>query len=168
MATMSLSQLKQVCQTPLLRRMLEFKVYKRKIQGYNVTRTTLRHRWIKRLPVFSSGVQAISTQSDKVTSACPSCVAVLVQTRLGTVQLKPLPGTGSAMIIDMHTLCLTAQCFCPISSTILSNTRINIGFDTVSFTFCLSKRSLSVTTEIIKTTADYVSIAYALGIRCTS
>ncbi|CAL8358339.1 unnamed protein product [Merluccius merluccius] len=62
---MSLSQLKQGCKTPLLRRMLEFKVYKRKIQGYNVTRTTLRHRWIKRLPVFSSGVQTISTQSDK-------------------------------------------------------------------------------------------------------
>ena len=68
MATMAFSHLKQGSKTPWFRRILEFKVYKRKIQGYSITQTMLRHRWMKHLPVFSSGVQPISTQSDKVTS----------------------------------------------------------------------------------------------------
>ncbi|XP_056456979.1 translation factor Guf1, mitochondrial [Gadus chalcogrammus] len=65
MATMALSHLKQGSKTPWFRRILEFKMYKRKIQGYSITQTMLRHRWMKHLPVFSSSVQPISTQSDK-------------------------------------------------------------------------------------------------------
>ncbi|KAG7276918.1 hypothetical protein CRUP_010238 [Coryphaenoides rupestris] len=68
---MSLSHLTRGCQTPVLRRCLEFKTYKRRIHGCNITQTTLRHRWMKHLPVFSSrqAVRAVSTQSDKSTLA---------------------------------------------------------------------------------------------------
>uniref|UniRef100_A0A8C9Y9J2 GTP binding elongation factor GUF1 n=1 Tax=Sander lucioperca TaxID=283035 RepID=A0A8C9Y9J2_SANLU len=63
---MSFSLVKRWCETPLIRRVLQFKVYRRKIQSYNMTYTLLRHRWMKRLPVFSSS-SMVSTQTDKDT-----------------------------------------------------------------------------------------------------
>uniref|UniRef100_A0AAQ4P669 GTP binding elongation factor GUF1 n=1 Tax=Gasterosteus aculeatus aculeatus TaxID=481459 RepID=A0AAQ4P669_GASAC len=51
---MSFSLAKRWCETPLMRRVLQFKICRRKIQSYNnMTYSVLRHRWIKRLPVFS-------------------------------------------------------------------------------------------------------------------
>ncbi|XP_044060248.1 translation factor GUF1, mitochondrial isoform X2 [Siniperca chuatsi] len=64
---MSFSLVKRWCGTPLLRRVLQFKMYRRKIQNYNMTYTLLRHRWMKRLPVFSSSFKMVSTQTDKDT-----------------------------------------------------------------------------------------------------
>lgn len=34
-----------------------------------MTYSVLRHRWIKRLPVFSGGFKTVSTQIDKVTNS---------------------------------------------------------------------------------------------------
>ncbi|KAL3045242.1 hypothetical protein OYC64_013494 [Pagothenia borchgrevinki] len=64
---MSLSLVKRWCDTPLLRRVLQFKEYRRKIQSCNMTYTLLRHRWMKRLPVFSSSFRMLSTKTDKDT-----------------------------------------------------------------------------------------------------
>ncbi|XP_040028619.2 translation factor Guf1, mitochondrial [Gasterosteus aculeatus] len=65
---MSFSLAKRWCETPLMRRVLQFKICRRKIQSYNnMTYSVLRHRWMKRLPVFSGGFKAVSTQIDKDT-----------------------------------------------------------------------------------------------------
>ncbi|XP_068441495.1 translation factor Guf1, mitochondrial [Clinocottus analis] len=65
---MSFSLAKRWCDAPLLRRVLQFKGYRRKIQSYNnMTYTLFRHRWMKRMPVFSSGLKMASTQADKDT-----------------------------------------------------------------------------------------------------
>uniref|UniRef100_A0A3Q1IW01 Tr-type G domain-containing protein n=1 Tax=Anabas testudineus TaxID=64144 RepID=A0A3Q1IW01_ANATE len=63
---MSFSLVKR-CEAPLLRRVLQFKMYKRKMLNYNTTYTLLRHRWMKCLPVFCSSLRTISTQTHKET-----------------------------------------------------------------------------------------------------
>ncbi|XP_056296053.1 translation factor GUF1, mitochondrial [Pseudoliparis swirei] len=65
---MSFSLATRWCDAPLMRRVLQFKGFRRKIQSYNnnnMTYTLFRHRWMKRLPVFSSGLKMVSTVTDK-------------------------------------------------------------------------------------------------------
>lgn len=63
---MSFSMVKRCCGTPLFRRVLQFKMCRRKNQDSNVTYTVFRHRWMKALPVLCSSSRRLSTQSDKV------------------------------------------------------------------------------------------------------
>ncbi|KAM4621547.1 translation factor Guf1, mitochondrial isoform 2-T2 [Polymixia lowei] len=62
---MSFTHMKRWCETPILRRLLEFKMYRRKIQSHNMAYTMFRHRWMRSLPVLSSSFKMISTQTDK-------------------------------------------------------------------------------------------------------
>ncbi|XP_063355682.1 translation factor Guf1, mitochondrial [Pelmatolapia mariae] len=62
---MSFSMVKRCCGTPLFRRVLQFKMCRRKSQDSNVTYTVFRHRWMKALPVLCSSSRRLSTQSDK-------------------------------------------------------------------------------------------------------
>uniref|UniRef100_A0AAX7VR01 Tr-type G domain-containing protein n=1 Tax=Astatotilapia calliptera TaxID=8154 RepID=A0AAX7VR01_ASTCA len=62
---MSFSMVKRCCGTPLFRRVLQFKMCRRKNQDSNVTYTVFRHRWMKALPVLCSSSRRLSTQSDK-------------------------------------------------------------------------------------------------------
>ncbi|PWA23456.1 hypothetical protein CCH79_00005798 [Gambusia affinis] len=55
---------KQLCDFSLLRRVLPFKVCRRKMPSYNICYRVLRHRWMKSLPVFSS-FRSLSTQPAK-------------------------------------------------------------------------------------------------------
>lgn len=66
---MSFSMVKRCCGTPLFRRVLQFKMCRRKSQDSNVTYTVFRHRWMKALPVLCSSSRRLSTQSDKVITA---------------------------------------------------------------------------------------------------
>uniref|UniRef100_A0A1A7XUP0 GUF1 GTPase homolog n=1 Tax=Iconisemion striatum TaxID=60296 RepID=A0A1A7XUP0_9TELE len=59
---MTLLLAKRFCEMPLLlKRVLQFKMCRRKIQSY----TVFRHRWMKGLPVLASSFRRINTQPDK-------------------------------------------------------------------------------------------------------
>ncbi|XP_041706852.1 translation factor Guf1, mitochondrial isoform X2 [Coregonus clupeaformis] len=68
---MQLSLIKpQGCATPFLRHLLDFRVYqtRQRSQSCNIACTVIRHRWMKRAPVFCTHIttnKMISTQADK-------------------------------------------------------------------------------------------------------
>ncbi|XP_034546646.1 translation factor Guf1, mitochondrial [Notolabrus celidotus] len=65
---MSFSLVRRWGESPLFRRALQFKMYRRRVQTDRMTHILLRHRWMKRLPVFTCSSKTISTQTDKDTT----------------------------------------------------------------------------------------------------
>lgn len=51
---------------PVLRHVLQVKMYRRKMPSYNMSYSVLRHNWMKRLPALSCTFKMMSTQTDKV------------------------------------------------------------------------------------------------------
>uniref|UniRef100_A0AAQ5XYZ8 Tr-type G domain-containing protein n=1 Tax=Amphiprion ocellaris TaxID=80972 RepID=A0AAQ5XYZ8_AMPOC len=64
---MSLSLAKRCCEAPLTRRVLQFKMFRRRIQSCNLSYTVWRHRWMKKLPVVTNSSRRMSSHQDKDT-----------------------------------------------------------------------------------------------------
>ena len=83
---MQLSLIKrQGCATPFLRHLLDFRVYqtRQRSQCCKIACTVIRHRWMKRVPVFcthNTTNKMISTQADKVMNSTlqTACRAVCI------------------------------------------------------------------------------------------
>lgn len=82
---MSFSLVRRLGESPLLRRVLEFKLCRRRIQNDRITPILLRHRWMKRLPVFSCTTKMISTQTEKVAIKTSGCTISFGSTEIHVV-----------------------------------------------------------------------------------